>query len=242
MAAPPEEENLESRVNKATNPLNKEADWDSIQGFCEQLNNEPEGPQLATRLLAHKIQSPQEWEAMQALMVLEMCMKNCGKRFHNEVGKFRFLNELIKVVSPKYLGTRAPEPVKKKVLEVMFSWTVGLPDEPKIADAYQMLKKQGIVKQDPVLPDEPLPPPPPRTKSVIFEDEEKSKMLSRLLNSTHPEDLRAANKLIKEMVQEVCPTLFTPVCVIVCLFGWVTINAYRPIAVTTQSIYYSYAK
>uniref|UniRef100_A0A4W5MNL2 Golgi-associated, gamma adaptin ear containing, ARF binding protein 1 n=1 Tax=Hucho hucho TaxID=62062 RepID=A0A4W5MNL2_9TELE len=202
MAAPSEEESLESRVNKATNPLNKEADWDSIQGFCEQLNNEPEGPQLATRLLAHKIQSPQEWEAMQALMVLEMCMKNCGKRFHNEVGKFRFLNELIKVVSPKYLGTRAPEPVKKKVLEVMFSWTVRLPDEPKIADAYQMLKKQGIVKQDPVLPDEPLPPPPPRTKSVIFEDEEKSKMLSRLLNSTHPEDLRAANKLIKEMVQE----------------------------------------
>uniref|UniRef100_A0A674D494 Golgi-associated, gamma adaptin ear containing, ARF binding protein 1 n=1 Tax=Salmo trutta TaxID=8032 RepID=A0A674D494_SALTR len=188
--------------DKATNPLNKEADWDSIQGFCEQLNNEPEGPQLATRLLAHKIQSPQEWEAMQALMVLEMCMKNCGKRFHNEVGKFRFLNELIKVVSPKYLGTRAPEPVKKKVLEVMFSWTVGLSDEPKIADAYQMLKKQGIVKQDPLLPDEPLPPPPPRTKSVIFEDEEKSKMLSRLLNSTHPEDLRAANKLIKEMVQE----------------------------------------
>ncbi|KAL1005821.1 hypothetical protein UPYG_G00064390 [Umbra pygmaea] len=203
MAAPPDEERLESRINKATNPLNKEADRDGIQALCDQLNNEPEGPQLATRLLAHKIQSPQEWEAMQALMVLETCMKKCGKRFHNEVGKFRFLNELIKVVSPKYLGSRAPEPVKKKVLEVMFSWTVGLPDEPKIADAYQMLKKQGIVKQDPALPDDnPLPPPPPRTKSTIFEDEEKSKMLSRLLNSTHPEDLRAANKLIKEMVQE----------------------------------------
>uniref|UniRef100_A0A667ZNF6 Golgi-associated, gamma adaptin ear containing, ARF binding protein 1 n=1 Tax=Myripristis murdjan TaxID=586833 RepID=A0A667ZNF6_9TELE len=178
-------------------------DWDSIKGFYEQLNNEPEGPQLATRLLAHKLQSPQEWEAMQALMVLETCMKNCGKRFHSEVGKFRFLNELIKVVSPKYLGSRAPEPVKKKVLEMMYSWTVRLPDETKIADAYQMLKKQGIVKQDPVLPDDNvLPPPPPRAKSAIFEDEEKSKTLSRLLNSTHPEDLRAANKLIKEMVQE----------------------------------------
>lgn len=33
--------------------------------------------------------------------VLESCMKSCGKRFHDEVGKFRFLNELIKVVSPK---------------------------------------------------------------------------------------------------------------------------------------------
>nr|XP_015215141.1 PREDICTED: ADP-ribosylation factor-binding protein GGA1-like [Lepisosteus oculatus] len=203
MAAPPDEETLESRINKATNPLNKEQDWDSIRAFCEQLNKDLEGPQLATRLLAHKIQSPQEWEAMQALTVLETCMKNCGKRFHSEVGKFRFLNELIKVVSPKYLGTRAPEKVKSKVLELMFSWTVGLPDEVKISDAYQMLKKQGIVKQDPVLPDDkPLPPPPPRPKNAIFEDEEKSKMLARLLNSTHPEDLRAANKLIKEMVQE----------------------------------------
>lgn len=35
------------------------------------------------------------------LQVLEACMKNCGRRLHNEVGKFRFLNELIKVVSPK---------------------------------------------------------------------------------------------------------------------------------------------
>nr|AAH80229.1 Golgi associated, gamma adaptin ear containing, ARF binding protein 1 [Danio rerio] len=203
MAAPPDEQSLESRINKATNPLNRETDWESIQLFCDQLSNEPEGPQLATRLLAHKIQSSQEWEAIQALMVLETCVKNCGKRFHNEVGKFRFLNELIKVVSPKYLGSRAPEPVKKKVLEMMYSWTVSLPEETKISDAYQMLKKQGIIKQDPDLPDDkPCPPPPPRPKNAIFEDEEKSKMLSRLLNSSHPEDLRAANKLIKEMVQE----------------------------------------
>uniref|UniRef100_A0A8C7ZCE6 Golgi associated, gamma adaptin ear containing, ARF binding protein 1 n=1 Tax=Oryzias sinensis TaxID=183150 RepID=A0A8C7ZCE6_9TELE len=178
-------------------------DWSSIHAFCNQLNNDLEGPQLATRLLAHKIQSPQEWEATQALLVLETCMKNCGKRFHSEVGKFRFLNELIKVVSPKYLGSRSPEPVKKKVLELIYSWTLALPDEAKISDAYQMLKKQGIIKQDPELPpDKLLKLPPPRPKNAVFEDEEKSKMLSRLLNSSHPEDLKAANKLIKEMVQE----------------------------------------
>ncbi|CAF88009.1 unnamed protein product, partial [Tetraodon nigroviridis] len=120
--------------DRATNPLNRDTDWSSIHAFCEQLNSDLEGPQLATRLLAHKIQSPQEWEAMQALLVLETCMKNCGKRFHSEVGKFRFLNELIKVVSPKYLGSRSPEPVKKKVLELIYSWTVALPDEAKITD------------------------------------------------------------------------------------------------------------
>uniref|UniRef100_A0A3B5MCV7 Golgi-associated, gamma adaptin ear containing, ARF binding protein 1 n=1 Tax=Xiphophorus couchianus TaxID=32473 RepID=A0A3B5MCV7_9TELE len=189
--------------DRATNPLNRDTDWSSINAFCDQLNNELEGPQLATRLLAHKIQSPQEWEAMQALLVLETCMRNCGKRFHSEVGKFRFLNELIKVVSPKYLGSRSPEAAKKKVLELIYSWTLALPDEPKISDAYQMLKKQGIIKQDPELPpDKLLNLPPRRPKNAIFEDEEKSKMLSRLLNSSHPEDLKAANKLIKEMVQE----------------------------------------
>ncbi|XP_070309398.1 ADP-ribosylation factor-binding protein GGA1 isoform X3 [Odocoileus virginianus] len=192
-----------TQEDRATNPLNKELNWASINGFCEQLNEDFEGPPLATRLLAHKIQSPQEWEAVQALTVLETCMKSCGKRFHDEVGKFRFLNELIKVVSPKYLGSRTSEKVKNKILELLYSWTVGLPEEVKIAEAYQMLKKQGIVKADPKLPDDAaFPVPPPRPKNVIFEDEEKSKMLARLLKSSHPEDLRAANKLIKEMVQE----------------------------------------
>ncbi|NWX58528.1 GGA1 protein, partial [Promerops cafer] len=202
-AADMEPETLEARINKATNPLNKDLDWDGINAFCEQLNKELEGPPLATRLLAHKIQSPQEWEAIQALTVLESCMKSCGKRFHDEVGKFRFLNELIKVVSPKYLGSRTSEKVKSKILELMYSWTLGLPHEVKISEAYQMLKKQGIVKCDPKLPeDTPFPPPPPRPKNIIFDDEEKSKTLARLLKSSHPEDLRAANKLIKEMVQE----------------------------------------
>uniref|UniRef100_A0A4W2E1Y6 Uncharacterized protein n=1 Tax=Bos indicus x Bos taurus TaxID=30522 RepID=A0A4W2E1Y6_BOBOX len=107
------------------------------------------------------------------------------------------------VWAAQYLGSRTSEKVKNKILELLYSWTVGLPEEVKIAEAYQMLKKQGIVKADPKLPDDAtFPVPPPRPKNVIFEDEEKSKMLARLLKSSHPEDLRAANKLIKEMVQE----------------------------------------
>uniref|UniRef100_A0A3B3TVU5 VHS domain-containing protein n=1 Tax=Poecilia latipinna TaxID=48699 RepID=A0A3B3TVU5_9TELE len=84
--------------------VNEAVFWDSLR--LESLRVEVNiciiiRPQLATRLLAHKIQSPQEWEAMQALLVLETCMKNCGNKFHGEVGKFRFLNELIKVVSQR---------------------------------------------------------------------------------------------------------------------------------------------
>nr|XP_009918483.1 PREDICTED: ADP-ribosylation factor-binding protein GGA2-like [Haliaeetus albicilla] len=81
-------------------------------------------------------------EALHALTVLETCVNNCGERFHNEIAKFRFLNELIKVLSPKYYGTWSSEKVKSRVTEVIFSWTVWFPQEVKIRDAYQMLKKQ----------------------------------------------------------------------------------------------------
>ncbi|KAI1896788.1 hypothetical protein AGOR_G00098420 [Albula goreensis] len=202
--ADPEGESLESWLNKATNPSNRQEDWEYIIGFCDQINKELEGPQIAVRLLAHKIQSPQEWEAVQALTVLEACMKNCGRRFHNEVGKFRFLNELIKVVSPKYLGDRVSEKVKTKVIEMLFSWAVALPDEAKINEAYQMLKRQGIVTTDPEIPVDKtlIPSPPARPKNPVFENEEKSKLLAELLKSKNPEDLQEANRLIKNMVKE----------------------------------------
>uniref|UniRef100_A0AAY4CR86 Golgi associated, gamma adaptin ear containing, ARF binding protein 3 n=1 Tax=Denticeps clupeoides TaxID=299321 RepID=A0AAY4CR86_9TELE len=194
----------EHRFPVPTNPSNRQEDWEYIIGFCDQINKELEGPQISVRLLAHKIQSPQEWEALQALTVLEACMKNCGRRFHNEVGKFRFLNELIKVVSPKYLGDRVSEKVKVKVIELLYSWSVALPDEAKIKEAYQMLKRQGIVTIDPDVPVDKtlIPSPPARPKNPVFENEEKSKRLAELLKSKKPEDLQEANRLIKNMVKE----------------------------------------
>ncbi|XP_041062141.1 ADP-ribosylation factor-binding protein GGA1-like isoform X2 [Carcharodon carcharias] len=198
-----EGDTLESWLNKATNPLNTEEKWEYIKGFCDQVNLELEGPQIATRLLGHKIQSPQEREALYALTVLETCMNNCGKRFQNEAGKYRFLNDLIKVLSPKYLGLWSSEQVKNKIIEMLYSWTLWLPSEIKIRDAYQMLKKQGVIKKDPKLLDKkPLPPPSPRMKSSLFDDDEKSKLLARLIKSNNPEDLQAANRLIKNVIKE----------------------------------------
>ncbi|XP_009090267.3 ADP-ribosylation factor-binding protein GGA2 isoform X1 [Serinus canaria] len=195
---------LERWLNEATDPSTSEENWECIQRFCEQVNADTEGPWFALRLLAHKIQSPQEGEALHALTVLETCVNNCGDRFHSEMAKFRFLNELIKVLSPKYYGIWSSEKVKSRVTEVIFSWTVWFPQEVKIQDAYQMLKKQGIVKEDPKLPeDKILPPPSPRPQNSIFDtDEEKSKLLARLLRSSHPEDLQAANRLIQSVVKE----------------------------------------
>ncbi|XP_022608059.1 ADP-ribosylation factor-binding protein GGA3 isoform X2 [Seriola dumerili] len=199
-----EGESLESWLNKATHPTNRQEDWEYIIGFCDQINKELEGPQIAVTLLVHKIHSPQEWEALQALTVLEACMKNCGRRFHNEVGKYRFLNELIKVVSPKYMGDSAPEKVKLKIVEMLYSWTVAFPNETKIGEAYQTLRRQGLVTHDPELPlDRTLIPSPlTRPKHPVFDNEDMGKLLAELLRSKNPEDLQEANRLIKNMVKE----------------------------------------
>jgi hypothetical protein len=41
------------------------------------------------------------------------------------------------------MGNEIPEPVKDKIKKLLYSWKVGLPNETKIADAFEMLKKQG---------------------------------------------------------------------------------------------------
>ncbi|CAB1450722.1 unnamed protein product [Pleuronectes platessa] len=182
-----EEESLESWLNKATHPSNRQEDWEYIIGFCDQINKELEGPQIAVTLLVHKIHSPQEWEALQALTVLEACMKNCGRRFHNE-----------------YMGDSAPEKVKLKIVEMLYSWTIAFPNEAKIGEAYQTLRRQGLVTRDPELPlDRTLiPSPPTRPKHPVFDNEDMGKLLAELLRSKNPEDLQEANRLIKNMVKE----------------------------------------
>uniref|UniRef100_A0A8C5HUR1 ADP-ribosylation factor-binding protein GGA3-like n=1 Tax=Gouania willdenowi TaxID=441366 RepID=A0A8C5HUR1_GOUWI len=189
--------------NQATDPDNQEDRCDNIRSFYQLVNEESDGPQVALRLLANKIQSSQEREALQALTVLEACMNNCGKRFHCEVAKFRFLNELIKLLTPKYFGAVTAQTVKDRVIEVLYGWTLWLKDEPKIHEAYSMLKKQGILKKT-LPPSDTLVMAPPTQKNAesVFNQEEKSKLLGRLIKSTRPEDLELANRLIKSTMKE----------------------------------------
>jgi len=197
-------QSLDTLIVKATNPLVDCPDPVDVALFCEKVTHESDGVQIATRLLAYRIHSPQDKEALHALALLEQCVKSCGPAFQSEVGKFRFLNELIKLVSPRYQAHRTPNNVKQRVLEILYSWTIDLKAEPKILEAYDMLKKQGVVKENPTYIGSCSVPevPPPREKNPIFENAEKDAMLQKLLRSKNPEDLQAANRLIKNMVRE----------------------------------------
>jgi len=171
--------------------------------FAAYVRLNADVPLHAQQLLAYKIQSPLEKEAVRGLDLLEICVRSSGKLFHNEIGKYRFLNELIRVVSPKYLGPRSSSQVKKRIIEFMYGWTIALKDQIKIADAYSMLKKQGIVKKDPKFDDRRfLPTTQPKERCTLIKDDAEEKRLAELLASKNPEDIALANEMIKTMYEQ----------------------------------------
>ncbi|XP_075977710.1 ADP-ribosylation factor-binding protein Gga [Anticarsia gemmatalis] len=194
---------LEALILKATHESLPCPDAAALEAFCAVMRDSSEGGQLAAQALAARIHTPNAREALLALMMLDRCMRRCDASFHAEIGKFRFLNEMIKLVSPKYFADRTSPEVRTRVLQLLHAWSIEYPKESKFKVAYDMLKNQGVVKETPPpLPPEDLALPRNRAKSAIFEDEEKSKLLQKLLQSKKPEDLQHANRLIKTMVRE----------------------------------------
>lgn len=89
--------------------------------------------------------------------------------------KFKFLNEMIKLVSPKYLASRTPNHIKQKVIELLYVWSKELSSESKVAEAYNMLKTQGIISEDPVYLRGTVfaASLPPRNEAVMTEEQTK---------------------------------------------------------------------
>lgn len=50
----------------------------------------------------------------------------------------------------QYLGNRASQRVKQKIIEMLYRWSIEMKHHSKIQEAYQMLKKQGVIAVDPV--------------------------------------------------------------------------------------------
>ncbi|CAG9856527.1 unnamed protein product [Phyllotreta striolata] len=195
---------LEALLLKATSSKNLNFDTAAVEAFCALMNKEKDGFHIGVKVIASRLPNGEEKEMLQTLNVLDHCMAKCGTSFQNEIGKFRFLNELIKLVSPKYLGSQTPLIVKQKILQLLNAWSFQYPKEKKIMEALDMLRKQGVVRDipDPTAPYDVIGASKKKSSDSIFHDEEKSKILQKLLQSKDPEDVQAANWLIKSMVKE----------------------------------------
>lgn len=86
-----------------------------MEAFYVVMHDANDGPQLAAQALAARTHSSNTNEALLALAMLDRCMRRGDTNFHAEVGKFRFLNEIIKLVSPKYFADRTSPEVRTRV-------------------------------------------------------------------------------------------------------------------------------
>ncbi|CAH8634605.1 unnamed protein product [Schistosoma haematobium] len=200
---------LEKLLSKATNPISDQYDSDTVNEIAKLIDTQPNGPIFTLRLLAHKIKSPHEKEALSSLMLLEFLSKRCGPTFISELGKFKFLNELIKVLSPKYLGDQTSSCVKNKCAQLLHNWQRDFsPNEPKFAEAYNMLVREGIITASQIVSTDSVSEicrsgsSAAENRQNIFERNKKSERLTQLLRSRNPADLREANALIKSIVEE----------------------------------------
>uniref|UniRef100_A0A2H8TPW3 ADP-ribosylation factor-binding protein GGA1 n=1 Tax=Melanaphis sacchari TaxID=742174 RepID=A0A2H8TPW3_9HEMI len=195
---------LEALIERATKNSNEKIDSAAMIAFSGFVQRDPECAPLAAKCILAKIHSMQEWEALQALHLLDICMQTGSASFQAEVGKFRFLNELIRLVSPNCNGIHTPELIKNKIIELLGLWSTQFPKEIKIQDALDMLKKQGVVKDFLFenMPSKATTASKMDSNKVSILNGEKSLLLQKLLKSKKSEDLKAANELIKSMVEE----------------------------------------
>ncbi|XP_022176039.1 ADP-ribosylation factor-binding protein GGA1 isoform X2 [Myzus persicae] len=195
---------LEALIERATKNSNEKIDSAAMIAFSGFVQRDPECAPLAAKCILAKIHSMQEWEALQALHLLDICMQTGSASFQAEVGKFRFLNELIRLVSPNCNEMHTPELIKNKIIELLGLWSSQFPKEIKIQDALDMLKKQGVVKDFLFenMSSRAASASKLDSNKVSILNGEKSLLLQKLLKSKKSEDLKAANELIKSMVEE----------------------------------------
>ncbi|XP_039285720.1 TOM1-like protein 2 isoform X3 [Nilaparvata lugens] len=135
------------RIEQATDGSLASENWALNIEICDIINETEDGHKDAVKALRKRLQQnvgKNHTVVMYTLTVLETCVKNCGKRFHVLVCNKEFIQELVKLIGPKY---DPPTSVQEKVLSLIQSWADAFKNQPEmngVVQVYQDLKNKGI--------------------------------------------------------------------------------------------------
>ncbi|XP_030243767.1 ADP-ribosylation factor-binding protein GGA2 [Drosophila navojoa] len=181
-------------LDRATNPTKDRVDELGVQMFCIVVRSNSQLVHKAQSMIVAKVHSSNIKEATRAIALLEECMTQCGDVFQEEAAKFRFLNELIRLVSKKYDGAETPLVVKQRIMECLLLWTTEFPQRQKIRDAYEMLRKEGEIDHGQTAA------ALAKRESVLSTIDEA--MFVKLIKSKDPENLKRANLLVQYRIAQ----------------------------------------
>ncbi|KAF9360957.1 hypothetical protein BGX26_006951 [Mortierella sp. AD094] len=176
---------LETYIERACDPSRYEPDLALNLEICDVIKEKQKNTQL-----------------------LDNCVKNCGYPFHLQIGTKEFLNELVRKFPERPLSV--PTPVQNKILEMIQEWYQTLckssrykEDLVHIKDMHRLLSFKGYrfpqVKGDSAAV---LNPVAALKSPAELEEEDRaaqSAKLQELIRRGRPEDVIAANELVKKM-------------------------------------------
>lgn len=118
--------------------------WAAFMDICDAINVSEEGPKEAAKAIRKRFQCKESASALLTLKLLETCVKNCGKRFHIHIATKEFMQEMIKLISPKY---NPSVELQNTVLSLIQTWAYAFQSSPELREVskhYQELKTKGV--------------------------------------------------------------------------------------------------
>uniref|UniRef100_A0A1I8HT97 VHS domain-containing protein n=1 Tax=Macrostomum lignano TaxID=282301 RepID=A0A1I8HT97_9PLAT len=128
-------------VERATDGAQSGEDWALLMAVCDAVNELEEGPRDALRALRRRLTTSagRSNSAVQySLSVLETCVKNCGFRFHLLVAKRDFLDELVRLISPK---NEPPQQIQDRVLGLLQAWSDAFRGRPELREVERLVEE-----------------------------------------------------------------------------------------------------
>ncbi|CAJ0584643.1 unnamed protein product, partial [Mesorhabditis spiculigera] len=184
--------------------------WGLNMEICDFINGYEDGPKDAIRALRKRMHTQigkNNTNIMYTLTVLETCVKNCDHRFHVLVCSKDFIQDLVKLVGPKF---DAPQIIQERVLSLIQAWTdafQNVPDLVGVRQVYDELRSKGV--EFPAADLDTLAPiiTPKRTYQVAPHSEVPLEASAEQLAKLR-QDIDVVNcnlKVFREMLTEITP-------------------------------------
>lgn len=159
-------------ADKATNESNVAEDWQVILECCDYISAQTSRPIDCLRSILKRMLHNHPNVSIQAVILLDACVSNCGKKFHLEVASREFITEARKLLEKGH-----PKVIEKFRL-LLKKWAENeFKSDPEllvIPTFYNQLKKEGYDFTDPSKPQLPKDP------NVVISDQEEEDIIKAL--------------------------------------------------------------
>ena len=133
---------FDGMIEKVTDEKNTNEDWGEIMSVCDRVGATKDGPKECLRALVRRLNNQDPHVVLQAVVVLDACVNNCGRHFLLEVASREFETEF------KRLLTKSHPKVVEKLKVMLKSWAQGEFSKDAayslIPALYASLRKEGM--------------------------------------------------------------------------------------------------